>query len=93
LLKRAKEGSQEEKKVLLVRLREVMAELSNLDKVVETTDVEMKADGDEKEDDKARLHKELEKHGMETVEGAEQKELMKLSAQLSELKEKVCLLM
>jgi RNA-binding protein 26 len=90
LLKRAKEGSRDEKKVLLVRLREVMTELSDLDKVVEDSgDVHMGGAGDD-EDDKRRLHRELEKHGMETVESAEQKELMRLSAQLSELKEKVC---
>jgi RNA-binding protein 26 len=85
LLKRAKDGTQEEKKTLLARLRELGKEMVELDKPVEIgvgEDVEM--------DGKSKLDVELEKHGMETKESGEQKELMRLSEQLSALRDKVC---
>ncbi len=80
LLKRAKDGSKEEKVAILARLKELSKELEGLDK----PKVENGVNGDLS--DKKRLDRELEKHGMEN---SEQDELMRLSAQLSALRDKV----
>ena len=79
LLKRAKEGSKEEKVLILKRLKAISKEMESLDK----PKVE---EGDEGMGGKERLDRELEKHGMETND---QEELMRLSAQLSALRDKV----
>lgn len=77
LLKRAKDGSKEEKVVILARLKELSREMDAIDKPsVEGNGLS----------DKERLDRELEKHGMET---GDQDELMRLSAQLSALRDKV----
>ena len=79
LLKRAKDGSKEEKVAILTRLKELSKEMDGLDKSkTKPENVAMS--------DKERLDKELEKHGMETND---QDELMRLSAQLSALRDKV----
>ena len=84
LLKRAKDGSKEEKVVILTRLKALSKEMEALDKPKP-----VKSGGDVEMGDKERLDRELEKHGMETTESADQDELMRLSAQLSALRDKV----
>ncbi|WVR03615.1 hypothetical protein IAU60_000607 [Kwoniella sp. DSM 27419] len=82
LLKRAAGASKEEKIQILGRLKELtrdIAEINNPPKV-EPMELEMS--------DKERLDAELAKHGMETTEGKDQAELLKLSAQLSALRDK-----
>jgi RNA-binding protein 26 len=90
LLKRASEGTQEEKKAILVRLKELAKEVEELSKPApkkeENGDVEMG------QSEESRLGQELAKYGMETKSQREQDELMKLNAQLSALREKVSLL-
>lgn len=79
LLKRAKDGSKEEKMAILARLKELSKEMEGLDKPKTSEENVVMSD-------KERLDKELEKHGMETND---QDELMRLSAQLSALRDKV----
>jgi len=82
LLKRAMEGTKEEKMTILRRLKDITKEVEELDKPKpKTEDVDM--------GDKEKLDALLEKHGMETQGAADQDELMKLSAQLSALRDKV----
>ena len=79
--------AREEKMEILKRVKEVVKELEELDKPKpepESGDVDM--DGD---DERAKLDKELEKHGMETKEQRDEAELLKLNAQLAALKDKV----
>lgn len=94
LLARAKEGTKEEKLELLKRLKQINKDLEEVDKPVvkqEEGDVDMGAEG-YGDGDKRNLEAILAKHGMETKGQADQDELMKLSAQLSSLREKVSLL-
>jgi predicted nuclease with TOPRIM domain len=86
LMARAGKTSVREEKVeILKRVKEVIKELEELDKPKpETEDVEMEGD-----DDKSRLDKELEKHGMDTKEKRDEAELLKLHSQLAALKDKV----
>lgn len=82
LLARTKTADQGTKLDILKRLKEVAREMEEIDKPKENVgDVEM--------DEKSQLDKELEKHGMESVGKRDEEELLKLSAQLSALKEKV----
>ena len=78
LLKKAKEGTKEGKLVILKRLKELNKEMESLDKPQDDATGVLS--------DKEKLDRELEKHGMET---GEQDELMRLSAHLSALRDKV----
>ena len=85
LLKRASEGTKEEKMAILSRLKAITKEVEVLDNPPElkeepSADVEM--------GEKDLLVAELAKHGMETKAQGDQAELMKLNAQLSALREK-----
>ncbi|KAK8845554.1 hypothetical protein IAR55_006269 [Kwoniella newhampshirensis] len=82
LLKRAEGASKEEKIQILTRLKELSKEMEELKKPKkeEAEDVQMS--------EKEKLDRELAKHGMETTEGKDQDELLKLSAQLSALRDK-----
>ena len=84
LLKRASEGSKEEKVAILGRLKEITKEIEVLDNPPKEEPV----DGDVEMDEKNRLVEELAKHGMETKAQGDQAELMKLSAHLSALRNK-----
>lgn len=80
-----KTSEREEKLEILKRVKEVIKELEDLDKPKpEQEDVEMGGD-----DDKSKLDKELEKHGMDTQEKRDEAELLKLHSQLAALKDKV----
>ena len=83
LLNRARTVDKEEKVKILGRLKEIGKEMEELEKPKEESvvDVDM--------NDKDRLDAELEKHGMESVKGKDQEELLRLSAQLSALRAKV----
>lgn len=85
LLARAKEGTKEDKLALLKRLKEINKEFEEADKPIpkpEEGDEDMGAE-------KGKLEAILARHGMETKGQADQEELMRLSAQLSSLREKV----
>ncbi len=88
LLKKAGESSQEEKVAIVARLKVLIKELEELKKdkpkenVVDVTEMSLS--------EKEKLDRELEKHGMETSAGKDQAELLKLSAQLAALRDKVC---
>ena len=85
LLKRAEgAASKAEKLELLKRMRELQKELEEVDKPKEEAgDVSMGLS------EKERLDKELATHGMETAQGKDDEELLKLQAQLSALRDKV----
>ena len=85
LLKRASEGTKEEKVVILNRLKAITKEVDLLDNPPQ---VRAEPDADVEMGDKDRLDQELAKHGMETKAQGDQAELMKLNAQLSALREK-----
>jgi RNA-binding protein 26 len=85
LLNKAKTADREEKMKILNRLKEIGKAVEDLDKPVERTEEV----GDVEMSDKDKLDAELAKHGMESVQGRDQEELLKLNAQLSALKEKV----
>lgn len=80
LLKKSEGASKEEKLTILKRLKEINKNIDDLDKPVAPVNLL---------GDKEKLDQELEKLGMETTAGKDQEELMRLSAQLSALKEKV----
>lgn len=85
LLKRATEGTKEEKLEILKRLKEISKEMEEVDKPT----AKVEADGDVDMGDREKLNAELEKYGMESKGQADQEELMRLSAQLSALRDKV----
>ncbi|WVQ93532.1 hypothetical protein IAU59_000606 [Kwoniella sp. CBS 9459] len=84
LLKRAGApgATKEEKVQILGRLKELTKEIDEINNPpkVASADMEMT--------EKDQLDAELAKHGMETTEGKDQAELLKLSAQLSALRDK-----
>ncbi|ORY25081.1 hypothetical protein BCR39DRAFT_545231 [Naematelia encephala] len=86
LLKRAQEGSKEEKMTILTRLKALNKEMAELDKPLPaSTDVLSNGEGGS---DKEKLDKELQRLGMETTKSGDEEELLRLSAQLSALRDK-----
>ncbi|WVQ62640.1 uncharacterized protein L199_000787 [Kwoniella botswanensis] len=83
LFSKTQNASKEEKVQILGRLKEINKELDQINNPPpkeESMDVELT--------EKGKLDRELAKHGMETTEGKDQAELLKLSAQLSALRDK-----
>jgi RNA-binding protein 26 len=85
LLKRAQQGTKEEKLEFLKRLKEISKEIEEVDKAPPVTN----AEGDVEMDEREKLNKRLEQHGMETQGTDDQDELMRLNAQLTALRDKV----
>ncbi|WWD08974.1 hypothetical protein V865_007089 [Kwoniella europaea PYCC6329] len=83
LFSKTQNASKEEKVQILGRLKEINKEVDQINNPPpkeESMDVELT--------EKEKLDRELAKHGMETTEGKDQAELLKLSAQLSALRDK-----
>lgn len=89
LLKRATEGTKEEKLAILTRLKALNKEMDEL--IHPKVETEKAGEGDEDMvmTEKEKLDKELARLGMETTKTGDQEELMRLSAQLSALRDKV----
>ncbi|WWC85818.1 uncharacterized protein L201_000685 [Kwoniella dendrophila CBS 6074] len=75
-------ASKEEKVQILGRIKEISKQLEEVNNPPKTEEMDVELS------EKERLDKELAKHGMETTEGKDQAELLKLSAQLSALRDK-----
>ncbi|WRT63847.1 uncharacterized protein IL334_000772 [Kwoniella shivajii] len=82
LLNKAQGASKEEKVQILGRLKELSKEMEGINNPPKTDPMDLELS------EKERLDRELAKHGMETTEGKDQAELLKLSAQLSALRDK-----
>ncbi|RXK40776.1 hypothetical protein M231_02029 [Tremella mesenterica] len=80
LLKKTENAVKEEKLEILKRLKELQKEMEALDKPPEDVSMEL--------GDKEKLDMELAKHGMETAQGKDEQELLRLNAQLSALRDK-----
>nr|XP_019048730.1 hypothetical protein I302_02504 [Kwoniella bestiolae CBS 10118]OCF27660.1 hypothetical protein I302_02504 [Kwoniella bestiolae CBS 10118] len=85
LFSKTQNASKEEKVQILGRLKAISKELEEINKPPPKKEEESM---EVKLTEKEKLDRELAKHGMETTEGKDQAELLKLSAQLSALRDK-----
>nr|XP_019014502.1 uncharacterized protein I206_00584 [Kwoniella pini CBS 10737]OCF53283.1 hypothetical protein I206_00584 [Kwoniella pini CBS 10737] len=82
LFSKTTNASKEEKLQILSRLKEISKDLETINNPPKVKETHSELS------EKERLDKELAEHGMETTEGKDQAELLRLSAQLSALRDK-----